>query len=148
MIEIFLSNNSYIFSSAIYLMLFIVIIEIILGFIGIGMSEFINHIDLSHNDFLSESLGWFNKSGIPVSIYFIIFLTTFGISGIVIQYLSQEYVSQFILLIPVIILSLFITREISNLVKYIIPKDETSAVSRKTFIGKIATITIGVTKKG
>lgn len=148
MLEIFLSNNNYIFSSAIYLMLFIVLLEVILGFVGVGMTEFINHIDLPHNDFLSESLGWFNKAGIPVSIYFIIFLTSFGFTGITVQYLSQEYLSQYTVLIPVILITLFISKEISNLIKHIIPKDETTAVSRKNFIGKIATITIGVAKKG
>lgn len=147
MLEQILSQTNYIFSGAIYTVLLFICLEIILSLIGFGFSEIINHVEYSETDFLSQSFGWF-KEGIPVSIYLIIYLLTFGITGTIFQFITSELISQYIICFPIAILSLVISKYIAKIVKKIIPKDETTAVSRKSFIGKVATITIGTTKKG
>ena len=54
----------------------------------------------------------------------------------------------FIATIPALAISLPTVRVLGGVLNKIIPKDETSAVSKDTFIGRVAVITLGKSSKG
>jgi hypothetical protein len=100
----------------------------------------------------SNTLGWLHIGKVPFLIILIVFLTSFGLCGLSIQSISIKLfgglIPGSIAWLPALFTSLPITRTISGILGKILPNDETEAVSEESFIGKIATITIGTAQKG
>ncbi|WP_305986373.1 YqiJ family protein [Roseibium sp. MMSF_3544] len=100
----------------------------------------------------SQILGWLCFGKVPALIILVILLTGFGLVGYVLQSLVQS-VSGFLL--PGIVASavafagaLPFTRVTALGVSKIMPKDESDAVSRRSFVGKPARVVQGHAKKG
>ena len=85
-------------------------------------------------------------------VVLIIFLTAFGLSGLAIQSIAKEVAGHLmpgmIVSIPAFLVSLPVVRIFAGMVAKIIPKDETDAVSEKSFIGRTATIVLGTARAG
>lgn len=101
---------------------------------------------------LSRLLGWLRGGKVPLLIYLVCFLTTFSITGFIGQSISMGILERFlptiIIIGPVFFVSVFITRSFCGMLSKVCIKDETSAVSRESFVGKIATITVGTAQIG
>ena len=101
---------------------------------------------------LSRLLGWINFGKVPVLIIFVCFLTAFGIAGYVLQYFAYGVTSLLIpqlLAVPAAFMAAMpFVRLFTNILQKIMPKDESSALSENSFIGTLATITLGTAKKG
>lgn len=153
------SEENYIFSAAIFLMLGIAVLEGLLMVVGFGISNTIQHmfpnidapeleLQTTEINTFTEFFSWLKKGKVPVLMLFIVFLTVFGLIGLGLQYLTMNKVSQYIMIIPTLIVSLPIVSYTSLYLSKIMPRDETTAVSKITFVGKIAEITNGTTMKG
>jgi len=154
-----LLSNNLLFSIPVSIVMIIAILEGVLTLIGFGMSATLDSIfpevdipevdisDIDNGTSFSEIFGWINKGRVPVLIIFIIFFTSFGLIGLIIQNyyfsLHSEYFNQFFVFIISFCLSLPITRYLSSIIGRIMPKDETSAISNELFVGNIAEIVIG-----
>lgn len=95
---------------------------------------------------LSGVLGWLYLSRLPILVWLILFLTSFGIAGLSIN---------FIILLPTLlsfpialVIAIFSCRIIGGKIAAIMPTNESSAISSHSFTGKIATITVGKASKG
>lgn len=156
------SDSNSLFTIALALMLFIAILEGITTILGFGISSFVDGIfpdidleigsaDVSEG-VLSKLFSWLNYGKVPVLIIFICFLTAFGVVGYSIQYIIYALISSLlpkIIVVPVaLIITLPFVRLFTSLLEKIMPKDETSALSNESFIGKVATITLGKAKLG
>ncbi len=100
----------------------------------------------------SQFLGWLCFGRVPALIILVIFLTGFGLVGYVLQGLVQSVTG---FLLPGVLASagafagaLPFTRVTALGLSRVMPKDETDAVSRQTFVGKPAVIVQGHAKKG
>ncbi|WP_428643172.1 YqiJ family protein [Roseibium sp.] len=100
----------------------------------------------------SQILGWLCIGRVPVLIILVIFLTGFGLAGYVLQSLVQTISGW---LLPGIVASagafaaaLPFTRVSALGLSKVMPRDESDAVSRRTFVGKPARIVQGNAKKG
>lgn len=108
--------------------------------------------DIGATSALSRVLGWLCVGKVPVLIILVAFLTVFGLSGLIIQSIVSQITG--ILLpaslasIPALIIGIPCVRYIGLGISKLVPKDETSAVSSDSFVGRIAKITIGVAEKG
>jgi hypothetical protein len=165
MMDLIAAPENLIFATSIGLMLAITMIEAV-GFlvVGSGLFSFIDSmipgIDLDVSidapekqiPTLSKFLSWLRIGKIPFIMVLVIMLTSFGLVGFVGQSLCRSTIGLFLpgwlMAIPAFLVSLFLLHWMGALVSRIIPKGETEAVSRKTFIGKIATITIGTAQVG
>lgn len=162
LIEFINSDANSIFTIALVIMLFIAILEGITTLLGFGISSFLEGIfpeidieigsaDVSEG-VLSRLLSWLNYGKVPVLIILVCFLTAFGVVGYSIQYLLYAFISSLlpqIIVVPVaLIITLPFVRLFTSLLEKIMPKDETSALSQDSFIGKVATITLGNAKHG
>ncbi len=162
LLEFLFHSNNYLFTAAIILMLFIAILEGVLAFLGAGISDMIESfipdistdfdIDGAQNAFaLSKFFAWIRIKQVPILMLLIIFLTSFGLVGLFIQLLLLKFTSIFwsvwIVSIPTIFCSVFLLRIIGGFVSFILPKDESSSISKDELIGYIATITLGSAKK-
>jgi len=101
---------------------------------------------------LSRLLGWLCVGKVPVLILLVAFLTMFGIAGLVVQSLALGVTGAMLpaslAFIPALVVAVPSVRVIGAILARVIPKDETSAVSADSFIGRIATITIGTARHG
>ncbi|WP_299472117.1 YqiJ family protein [uncultured Roseibium sp.] len=100
----------------------------------------------------SQILGWLCFGRVPALIILVIFLTGFGLAGYVLQSLVQSVTG---FLLPGILASagafagaLPFTRVTALGLSKVMPKDESDAVSRQTFVGKPAVIVQGNAKAG
>ena len=100
-----------------------------------------------------RALSWLGLGKVPVIILVSMFLMVFGLIGMVGQYVvlsltgRQFMLPGFIAWLPALMVTLPIMRVFSNTMARIMPKEETSAVSEKTFVGRIALITGGVARR-
>lgn len=100
----------------------------------------------------SRLLSWLHIGRVPILMLFIVFLCAFGSIGLVLQALAANVsgylLPGFIAAVPAFIGAVATVRVTGSLLIRIMPKDETSAVSETTFIGRVAVITIGTARKG
>lgn len=96
-------------------------------------------------------LGWLRFGQVPALILLLVFLTAFGLSGLGLQAVMLEAVDQLlpakVASIPAFFVSLPVVRIGGGLLGRVIPQDETEAVSEDSFIGQVATITLGTAKR-
>ncbi len=101
---------------------------------------------------LSQFLSWLCVGKVPVLILLAAFLLGFGLSGLIIQEVSQGllgiYIWPILVAIPALMVALPTTRYLGLSIAKIMPKEETDAVSRNAFIGAVATIIRGEAEQG
>jgi len=99
-----------------------------------------------------QMLGWLCFGRVPVLVLLVIFLTSFGLSGIALQSSVHGvfgfYLPAILAVIPALAVAFPSMRYFGLGLARIMPKEESEAVSQDQFIGKIATITQGVCKRG
>ena len=96
---------------------------------------------------LTAVLTWLCIGRVPALVLLIAFLTAFGLSGLgvqsVVEATTGEYLPSWFAALPALAIGLPATRYIGLGLARLIPKEETEAVSRRKFIGKVATIVRG-----
>ncbi len=158
------------FTVSIVLMLAIAALEGVTSLFGAGLSHlidsFVPDVDmdvdpdldvdgggvLGGDSALSSVLGWLSVGKVPLLVLLVIFLTIFGFAGLVLQTAVQSVTGAllpgWLASVPALLVALPTMRLCGRVIGKFIPKDESSAVSRKTFIGRVATITLGTATKG
>lgn len=168
MIDFLLHPANSPFVVALALMIVFTIIEIVSASLGMGLSEMVDSVlpefdadidvdadvgePAAGTDSLVKLLAWFRIGEVPVIMLFIVFLTGFGLSGLLVQYLAVSITSLAVpklIAVPVAIFASIPTvRVCGGLLGKYMPKDETYAVSEKSFHGMIATVTLGTAAAG
>lgn len=104
--------------------------------------------EVGGGNLIVSMLAWLSVGKVPVLIVLAALLFAFGLAGIVIQNgLSGTLgfmLPAWIVILPAFVLSLPITRYIGLGLAKVMPKEETSAVSTDSFVGRLATIIRGV----
>ncbi len=147
------------FTVALLVMFVIALMEGTSLFLGAGITEVFNNLvpeidfdgldapELTSASGMTKFLAWLRVGQVPILVTLIVFLTVFGLLGLILQSLVNETIGtplpSYIAAIPVFLVTLPILRGSHAVLKRIIPKDETYAVSETTFIGRIAVITTG-----
>lgn len=155
--EFLLADNNFPFSVALMLMLIIALTEGVLTLVGAGMSEAIDSLlpdvefdidgSINSGGVLTSFLGWIRFGQVPALVLLVIFLATFGLSGLVLQSVIESILS---FTLPALVASplAFVTalpmvRGCNGILAKIMFKDETESISSATFVGRVAVITIG-----
>ena len=101
---------------------------------------------------LSSVLGWLCVGKVPFLVLLIVALTSFGLVGLVMQGALRSTVGfmlpAWLAWLPSLAVALPTTRLVGRAIARVIPKDETSAVSRRSLVGRIATIALGTARQG
>lgn len=153
MFETMFASENFIFLLALIVMLFMLIAEIASVVMGAGISDAIEGFlpdppdapDLDSS--LSNLLGWLRVKQVPILMLLVIFLTSFGLIGIFLQgslfTITGVYLPGWLAAIPSALMALPMVRLLGGWLSKILPKDETTVVSANSFIGRVATITLG-----
>lgn len=147
------------FAVALAIMVMIAVIEAVGAIIGIGISGFLDgmffnldaSIDSANNDSISPYwLRALHVGKVPLLILVVILLTFFGLSGLLIQGISQSINDHTfpasLVSIPSLLIAIINVRFFGGIFSHLMPKDDTEAVDSSSFIGLVAVITLGVAK--
>ncbi|MCP3921545.1 MAG: YqiJ family protein [Desulfobacterales bacterium] len=167
LITFILSDYNTVYLYSILIMFGIFILELVSILAGLNISGLIDDalpdfdldgdldmdIDVDTDlPFHHAVLHWFNIGNVPFLVLVIIFLTTFGLTGFIFQYFAVKFlninISSYILVPLNILFSFYVLHKIGGIIGRLIPSEETTAISQESFIGRIAEITTGTSKKG
>lgn len=161
--EVFSAPENMAFSVSLAVMLILALIEGVGMLLGAGLSSFIDGLlpdvdidvdapDMSTPGMMSQFLGWLFVGKVPFLVILILFLTSFGVSGLILQSVAlglMGFMFPALLAVPTAIaIALPSTRISAALMARVLPKDETEAVSGDSFVGRVATITTGHARPG
>ena len=163
--QLMLASENLAFSIALTLMLMIAVLEGVAALFGVGMSSALEgflpdsdmsaHAEVGQIDTdtaLSRFLGWLRIGEVPLLMLLVVFLLCFGLSGLLLQAAVQSWAGILLsgwLAVPLALAgSLPCVRMLGGVLQAILPKDETSAVTEDSLLGRIAVITLGVARPG
>jgi hypothetical protein len=153
------------FAVALLVMLGIGLLEGVATVLGAGLSSAIDQLvpeadldldvegpDLETPGVVTRFLGWLHVGRVPLLVLLVLFLLVFGLAGLfaqgVIQELTGRMLPAWIAGPAVAVAVLPVVRGAGGLLANVIPRDETSAVSVDSFVGRVATVTLGTARRG
>lgn len=154
--------SNLIFSVCICLLFFFALLEVLLLLAGGGsqgiLDQFLPDDLIPHKDvevnidgssgLLVQFLDWLYIGRVPLLIWLIIFLTLYGLSGLILQSVlfqwTGQYISAWIMAPACLFLSMPLVRYSTMLIARILPQDETTAIYSDELIGRTAIIILGV----
>lgn len=144
-----LSGDNVPFVAALVLMLLIGVVEAV----GLGGGTAVGEGADTDADIGGPSLlSWLNMGRLPVLMLIVVFLSSFGVVGLVGQRIVAALFGQpgpWFLAVPLAFAAaLPVTRVFGRGVSRIMPKDETTAVSRESLVGRMAVIVTGQAQHG
>jgi hypothetical protein len=162
MIEWFTAPGSAPFTAALLLMFGLALVEVVALLTGLGVHEAIDDFVTSSagleaaaatpdgitaveaSSLVGRALAWFYFGRVPALVILIVFLTLFGLIGLVLQGFVRDVLGAAlpaIAAVPLVALaSLPAVRWVSGGLARVLPRDETSAVDPWTFIGATAEV--------
>ena len=130
------------FSVALLVMLLIGLVE------AVGLGAGAVHLDVDADmDGGGDLLGWLGVGRIPLLMVLVVFLAIFGLAGLTIQQVAGP-LSLWIAAPAAAVAALPLTGICARGLGRIMPRDETTAVSLDSLVGKRGTITIGTARAG
>lgn len=145
MIEFLVQSGIAPFSVALLLMLLLGVVEAI----GLGSSAI--ELDADSGD-LGGGLDWLNVGRLPLLMLLVVFLTVFGLAGLVLQgavlAVTHKLLPWFGAVPAAIALAAPLTRWLGAGLARVLPRDETTAVAIDTLLGRRARIVLGTARRG
>jgi Inner membrane protein YqiJ, N-terminal/Inner membrane protein YqiJ, OB-fold len=121
--------------------------------IGLSPTHWLDNLfELPEHGVLESVLGWLHLGKVPILALIVIFLATFAVVGfglnLVAHGLLGLYVPALIGAPIAFVAALPAVRGGSRVLAHVIPRDETSAVSIDSLVGRIATVVSGTARVG
>lgn len=116
------------------------------------LEDMLPHVDADADGNIDGPLGWLHVGKVPLLVLLILFLIGFSFCGYVVQVLARVvtggFVPAWMAVVPAFLMGLTTVRGLGALVAHIVPKDETSAVSEQSLIGRAGVVTTGLARRG
>jgi hypothetical protein len=148
MIDFLAQSGTAPFSVALVLIVLLGVVESI----GLGSSAIEIDIDTSDAGAIASGLDWLNIGRLPLLMLMVVFLTVFGLSGLVLQgaalALAGGLLPWFGAVPAAIAIAAPLTRRLGAGLARVLPRDETTAVAIDTLVGRRARIVIGTARRG
>ncbi len=100
----------------------------------------------------AQGLAWLHFGRVPALVLLVLFLTAFGLAGLVLQALLHSalgiYAPKLLAVPAALFVAVPVVRVSGGWIAHLIPRDETSAVSSDSFVGRVATIVLGTARAG
>jgi membrane protein implicated in regulation of membrane protease activity len=149
---LFTAQQTWPFGAALGVMISLGVLE------GVGLavahspSQLLDSLVPDMSDGVDGPLGWLHLGKVPALVLLILFLTGFALSGYLIQgvalSLSGSLLPAWVASIPAAFAGLSITSALGGLLAQVIPRDESSAVSEQSLIGRAGVVVRGVARAG
>ena len=146
-----------IFGIAIALMVLLGVLEVISMLAG-GISDWLDNLlpdsltETAHTEVFVRFLSWLYVGRVPVLMLIVVFLAVYGLTGYLFQTtfaaVFGSYLNGWLAAVAVWFISLPLVRLTAGGLYKIMPKDETTAVSQESLIGRIGTVVLGEARAG
>lgn len=154
--NLFTAPETVPFGVAFGILIGLAIVEGIGAFIASSPSTLLEHMlpdkDLDGDGIIDGPLGWLHVGKVPVLVLLILFLFGFSLCGYVVQIFARGILGGFLptwlAAFPAFFMGLTTVRGLGALIAYIVPRDETSAVSDQTLIGRAGIVITGTARSG
>lgn len=147
MLEFLFCGDNVPFIAALVLMILIGVAELLGLGSGMALGEGLDGLDGDINVETPSLLSWINVGRLPLLMLIVVFLFAFGMTGLIGQRIVAAILSVpapwFLAAPAALFVALPVTRVFGQGVSKIMPKDETTAVSRESLIGRVAVIVTG-----
>ena len=149
---LFMAPQTMPFGVAMLVMIGIGVIEGIGIFAAASPSELIEHyFHLDHPE-IDGPLGWLHIGRVPLLVLLILLLLGFALGGYAIQLfwhgLFGSYLPALVAVVPAGFIGLANVHVLGGLLAKILPKDETSAVSEQSLLGRAGVVVTGTARRG
>ncbi len=110
------------------------------------------HVDAHALGWFERVLGWLHLGRVPALVVLVLFLCFFGLFGLLFQY-SLVQTTGWLLpgvlaSVPAFFAALPLVRVCAGGIAKVLPKDETEAVTRDSFVGRVALVIGGPSRSG
>jgi len=149
---LFTAEQTWPFGAALVVMLGLSALEGVGLLIAHSPSHWLDSLVPEAPDGIDGPLGWLHLGKVPILVLLILFLSGFALSGYlmqgVAQSLSGHLLPTWVASIPAVFTGLSITSGLGTLLARAIPRDESSAVSEQSLIGRAGVVVRGVARAG
>ncbi|MDR1969503.1 MAG: YqiJ family protein [Burkholderiaceae bacterium] len=149
---LFTAAQAWPFGAALALMLSLSVLEGVGLLIAFSPSQMLDSLVPDAPDGIDGPLGWLHLGKVPMLVLLILFLTGFALSGYLIQgvalSLSHALLPAWVASIPAAFAGLSLTSALGGLLARVIPRDESSAVSEQSLIGRAGVVVRGIARTG
>lgn len=154
--NLFTAPETLPFGVAFGVLIGLAIVEGIGAFIAASPSTLLEHVlpdkDLDGDGIIDGPLGWLHVGKVPLLVLLVLFLFGFSSCGYIVQIFARGilggYVPTWVAAAPAFFMGLTTVRGLGALIAYIVPRDETSAVSDRTLIGRAGIVMTGTARSG
>lgn len=140
------------FNVALLILLGLAVLEGVGALAAFSPSALFDHLLPESPDGLHGALGWLHVGKVPLLVLLILFLFGFAVGGYLIQMLAHGifggYLPALLASVPAVFIGLTTLRGLGAAVAYLIPKDESSAVSENSLIGRAGVVITGTARSG
>jgi hypothetical protein len=154
-VNLFIAPETLPFGVAFGILIGLAVVEGIGAFAGSVstlLENLLPHKDLDGDGMIDGPLGWLHVGKVPLLVLLILFLFGFALCGYVVQGFARGilggYLPAWLAATPAFFVGLTTVRGLGALIAHIVPRDETSAVSEQTLIGRAGIVMTGTARQG
>ena len=153
MLSFLLDDANFWFSCALGIVIALFILEMVGMFFGISLLGLVDDqaaldADADTSSGFTEFGSWLALDRVPLLVWLVLLLTTFGIAGLALNFLSltllNTYFARWLITLLAVVAGLFFTARFGTVIARLLPKQESSATTADELVGTVGHITVGV----
>lgn len=150
--NLFTASQTLPFGVAAFVMIGLAVIEGIGIVVAMSPAQFLDNLLPEQPAGAEGALGWLHVGKVPLLVLLILFLLGFALAGYMIQMFTHGllgiYMPAWIASVPAVFVGVSTVRALGGLIAHIIPRDETTAVSQLTLVGRAGVVLTGTAREG
>jgi hypothetical protein len=153
MLSFLLDDANFWFSCALGIVIALFILEMAGMFFGVSLLGLVDDqaaldADTDTSSGFTEFGSWLALDRLPLLVWLVLLLTTFGSAGLTFNFLSltllDTYFARWLITLLAVIAGLFFTARFGSFIARLLPKQESSATTADELVGTVGHITVGV----
>ena len=156
MLSFLLDDANFWFSCALGIVIALFILEMAGMFFGVSLLGLVDDqaaldADADSSSGFTEFGSWLALDRVPLLVWLVLLLTTFGTAGLTFNFLSltllDTYFARWLITLLAVIAGLFFTTRFGTFIARLLPKQESSATTADELVGTVGHITVGVARQ-
>lgn len=156
MLSFLLDDANFWFSCALGIVIALFILEMAAMFFGVSLLGLVDDqaaldADADTSSGFTEFGSWLALDRVPLLVWLVLLLTTFGSAGLTFNFLSltllDTYFARWLITLLAVIAGLFFTARFGSFIARLLPKQESSATTADELVGTVGHITVGVARQ-
>jgi hypothetical protein len=156
MLSFLLDDANFWFSCALGIVIALFILEMAGMFFGVSLLGLVDDqaaldADADTSSGFTEFGSWLALDRVPLLVWLVLLLTTFGSAGLTFNFLSltllDTYFARWLITLLAVIAGLFFTTRFGTFIARLLPKQESSATTADELVGTVGHITVGVARQ-